>query len=204
MIWIRAIHRFFHRTHAAAALEFSFVFPVLALLMWGMVEAARYTIINQKLVKATFTIADLVTQNFICAGPEDLSDVYLTAARQVLRPYPADDSRFGVVFTSVASGTLTLPPACDSLPAGADCVVWQYTAGGVMSSAVGSTGHVPSMPGPDGSVSDGQNMLVVETSYRFTPMLGTTARIIPAFSGKTIYNVAVYKPRVGDIISGCK
>ncbi len=198
-----SLRTFRKQTQAVAIIEFALILPLLIIVLWGVVEASRFVIINQKLVKATSTMADLVTQgDTLCVSGNQMSTVFYQAAQQVMKPFEAGNSNFSAIFTSAASTTLMgLPPPCTG-STGESCITWQETQGAGAVSPTGNPGDTATLP-QGSTISTGQNVLVVETFYNYSPMLPTTAVFAPMFRARTIYSVAVFKPRAGDLIAGC-
>jgi Flp pilus assembly protein TadG len=191
----RRLHLCLLQNRAVASLEFALLLPLIISLFYGTIEAARLMLVHQKLTKTTFTIADILTQGTTVCD-ENLTQFYV-AATEVLKPFSATDATFGYTATSAASGTgLTLPdPPCT---AGTDCITWQRTKG-YGSSLMGAVGSRPNLAA--NTISAGQNVIIIETFYVYTPMLDAAATIVPMFAARTIYNVAVFKPRAGDMVT---
>jgi hypothetical protein len=167
-------------TRGVALVEFAMVFPLLLLFFLGAVELSRYVLINQKLDKADSTIADVVAQSENIQS-SDL-DQLMNAINEMIKPYT-----FG------ANGRIIISDVARS---GASTTVrWQYCGGGTLaaSSRIGTVGNSASLPSGF-TLDDGDDIIVAETFYNFTPIIGTQL-----LSNGTIYKVAYFKPRLGAL-----
>jgi len=66
---------------------------------------------------------------------------------------------------------------------------------GTDASKIGTVGGAATVPGGY-AVIPGQNVIIAEAFYYYTPLLGAT-NIVSAFTAQTLYKSAVYKPRQG-------
>jgi Flp pilus assembly protein TadG len=97
----------------AAAIEFALLVPVLATLLFGLFEGSQAILAYMKLIAATQTIADLITQQQ-SIGATDF-DNFNAAGKLVMGPFPT--AAFGYAATSVTFDPNT----------GAAAVAWQDT-----------------------------------------------------------------------------
>jgi Flp pilus assembly protein TadG len=88
--------------------EFALLMPILATIFFGLFEGSQAILAYMKLVAATQTIADLITQQQSVDSTD--MDNFNTAGQLVMSPYPT--GTFGYAATSVVfdinSGTATL------------------------------------------------------------------------------------------------
>lgn len=195
----KRLGRCLRQNHAVAALEFALVLPLVLTLFYGLIEVSRLVLVQQKLVKASFSIGDLLTQGTtVCDA--DLDNMSIVT-QEILKPYTARGS-FAFTVTSAASRvgvTRPDPPCADN---GSDCITWQRSIGGAPS-YMGRPGQIPNLPAD--TISPGQNLLIVETFYTYMPMLAISAQIVPMLASRNIYNMTVFKPRAGDLVTfgGC-
>ncbi|MDD3288604.1 MAG: TadE/TadG family type IV pilus assembly protein [Alphaproteobacteria bacterium] len=171
-----------------AALEFALALPIWITLLIGGADAAYCTLVNQRVERVTYTVTDLVTQSQK-VSISDL-DKILAASEQIMRPFDFGDKGY-VIISSVFK------------EAGKSSIIkWQYAGGGHYNcgggggcgSKVGVEGGVPTMPNKM-ALNDGDNVIVVEVYYKFTPMFVNAS----IFSASDIYRAAVYKPRLSAL-----
>lgn len=88
--------------------EFALLMPILATIFFGLFEGSQAILAYMKLVAATQTIADLITQQQSVSSTD--MDNFNKAGQLVMGPFPA--ANFGFAATSVVfdinSGTATL------------------------------------------------------------------------------------------------
>jgi len=164
------------------AVEMAMTVPVLAGLLLSGIEVTRYVMLNQKLERASTTMADLVSQaeTISEAGLADL----FAAAGMALEPFDlAADGRL-VVSSISKTGTA------------AARVNWQRGYGaGSGSSAFGTEGGNAILPSGF-VVRDGENVIVGEAFFDFSPVF--TGGTVGA---TTLYTYAVLRPRFGSLAS---
>jgi len=174
-----------------ALLEFAIALPIMLTMLIGMIEATRFTIINQKLDKVANAMADFVTQS-ITIGVGNL-DAFAQAVAPIMQPFAFSGT---IVFTSVASFAGPTPPCA---VANTPCITWQHKELGNSASQVG-TNVGGSAVIPNGyTMSAGGNIIIAEAFMTYTPLLNATSTLISAFNAQTLYKVAVYKPRQGSL-----
>jgi Flp pilus assembly pilin Flp len=159
MKFFATLRRFWKEDGGAIAIEFGLVISTLIVILMGCFEASRYILLNQKLDRASSSVADLISQaNGITPGV--LSDTYAAADEQAL---PFDLSGHGrVIITSVYKP--------DTNPAK---VSWQCKGGGsytTASSKIGTKGGDATMP-TNLPVDVGENIVVSEVFYDYKPFL---------------------------------
>ena len=172
----------------SASVEFALVLPVLFIFLIGTLELANYALANVKLDKATFAMADFATE-----GPV-LNRAYLEqfsqAVPEIMRPY---EFRGSVIFTSVARGGRGGVGNCSS----GNCIVWQHsTAFSFNASRIGRPGGPARIPG-NYVIPPDQDVIVAEIFYTYSPLLLSSSNFVPGLRPKTLYKVAVFKPREG-------
>jgi len=164
-----------------AYLEFAVSLPFLMALFMGSVEVTRYILIAQKVEKSSVTISDVVAQSSTI-GTAQL-DLLISAVGEVMKPYSFGSNGYVIITSVTKTGT------------SAPVVNWQYTGGGtwVKPSLIGTTGGVATLPNGL-TLNDKDTVIVSEVYYNYTPM--TVNQII---SGRQLYKVAIFKPRLGDL-----
>ena len=167
-----------------AAIEFALTLPIWITLLLGASDGVYCLLVNEKADRIAYTVTDIVTQYQIITLA-NLNDI-VQAAGQLMQPY-AFGNKGVVVVTSVYK------------PAGLNPIVeWQYTGGGslVKASRIGNIGANAVLP--NGLVlNDYDNVIISEVYYNFTPNFIST-NLFPA---SLVYRVAVYKPRLSQLIT---
>ena len=164
-------------------IETGFVVPVIATMILGGIEISRFSLLQQKLDRLATTTTDIVTQSETTLSIATLN-VILTATSSIMQPFPFGAE--GVVIITSVSATGVLPPKVD----------WQYAGGGSLPSSVSKIGA----PGDNATlpagfvVRDGENVLISETFYQFTPMF-----VSSFVSPTTLYHNAFYRPRLSSL-----
>lgn len=193
---LRLLPRFARSHHGVALIEFAIVFPFFFLLLFGGIEITRLILIQQKLEKAGYVLADIVTQYNPATATGAAGEVSVTEITsnvfpqlsRIMNPY-ADTGRQAAIITSVeklngnlfirwqiaGAGSLS---GCDSQPT-PTCVrsVVNNLAPAAITGAV--RGTTPSFPGPESAAiagfvptaSNSGNFVVSEVFYRYEPIL---------------------------------
>lgn len=167
-----------------AAVEFAFVAPILLTLLLGGYELGQYFLVHQKVEKVAYTVADVTSQQTSVTGAQ-LNQI-LESAAQIMDPYEFGSDGV-VIITSVYKADATSQPV----------VRWQYSGGGTLarSSKIGTKNQVAALP--DGlTLNAADNIILAETYYEFAPQL--TEAVI---GEEELYKVAIYKPRLGALIT---
>lgn len=107
------------------------------------------------------------------------------AAAQLMEPFPFANTGI-VIITSVYKPT-GQPPIIE----------WQYAGGGQLTKAsqIGVTGGAPTLPNGL-TLNDNDNVIISEVYYNFTPMFVSTG----LFPATPVYRLAIYKPRLSQLI----
>jgi Flp pilus assembly protein TadG len=176
------IQRFVKDRRGTLAIETAMAIPVLATLVLSGVEVTRYVLLNQKIERASSTMADLVSQ------AEALSEADLVslfnATGFVVDPF--DLAADGRIIVSSISRTGTASAH----------VNWQRGfGGGSGSSAFGVEGGNAVLP-VGFVVRDGESIVVGEAFFDYTPIF--TGGVV---GNTTVYNSAVLRPRFGNLTS---
>jgi Flp pilus assembly protein TadG len=153
------IRGFWRAEGGAIAAEFGLVISVLIVILMGCFEAGRYILLNQKLDRASSSVADLVAQADGMSA-SILDDIYQAAVQQSLPFGLADNGR--VIVSSIYRADT------------ADAVVqWQCQGGGSFAggaSNVGSEGSSAVLP-VNFTVGVGENVVVAEVLYDYEPFI---------------------------------
>ena len=152
-----------------AAVEFALLMPVLATLFFGLFEGSQAIMAYMKLIAATQTIADLVTQQQ-SIGNTDIDNFYM-AGKLVMTPLPG--ASLGIAVTSVTFDPNT----------GAAAVAWQDTrnATPLNNAATLAAGYGQK----------GESVVIVQGTYAYTSLLHF---VMP--SALTLSQIAFSRPRL--------
>lgn len=175
-------------TSGVAAIELGLTLPVLLTLLLGGIELSRYMLVQQKVEKLAFSVADVLTQydTLNAATVENI----LSATNNIVNPYSFEER--GVVVVS----SVHKDEADDNQK-----VRWQCDGGGeaVKDSLVGITNGPAVLPG-ELILDDKDNIIVAEVYYTFEP-------IFPGLflDSIEVYKTAMFRPRLGALTSapGC-
>lgn len=181
----------FADTRAVAALEFALVLPFLLILALGGFELTRYVQAHQRVMHATMTLADTITQSQYLSQTELMSLLGSTATLIA----PMDPA--GLVAT-VTSMSYLGPP---NIPG--PYTMWQRTTGTVGAISIISP---PGFPQPDLSAMNGftfgvrDQVLSVELFYEYKPIVLNAFTDYLFASGTNIYKYAIFRPRFGALM----
>lgn len=177
-----------HYSHQAergvAAVELALVFPILLILLLGGLDMTRYMLYHQKTERITFTVADLVTQSQSVTKVQ-MDDIVL-AAGQIMQPFTFGANGV-VIVSSIYKDPAQIYPT----------IRWQYTGGGSLArtSKIGILNGTPKLPAGL-TLNDKDNVIIAETYLRFSPAFNSGYTPV-----SDIYKIAVYKPRLGALLS---
>jgi len=179
-----ANHRLRYGERGIAAVEFALVLPILLILLLGGMDMTRYMLYHQKVERITFTVSDLVTQSQSVTKTQ-MDDIAL-AASQIMQPFTFG-SKGVVIVSSVYKDSAAVYPT----------IRWQYVGGGSLARAskVGILNGTPALPAGL-TLNDKDNVIITETYYVFEPTFNSGY-----LSTGDIYKIAVYKPRLGSLLS---
>jgi Flp pilus assembly protein TadG len=177
---IAALRKLHADSRGIAMVEFGFALPILITLTFGTVELSRYVLLHQKLDRIAMTIADLAAQSEELAET-DVGNI-LAAVSHIGQPFDVDSTGL-VILTSVSRSGNQIT------------VDWQRrNAGAVIeASRIGQPGQPAALP--DGLVLlDGDNVIVSEVFFDYTPMLTGTL-----LGNQQLYHSAFFRPRFGSL-----
>ena len=176
------IGRFIKDRRGTLAIEAAFAIPVLAALVLSGVEVTRYVLLNQKIERASATMADLVSQAETLTEA-DLGNLF-TATGFVVDPFDlAADGR--IIVSSISKSGSAAPR-----------VNWQRGfGGGGGGSAFGVEGGDATLPAGF-AVRDGESIVVGEAFFDFTPIF--TGGVV---GNTTLYTSSILRPRFGSLTS---
>lgn len=201
--------RFVRSHHGVALIEFAIVFPFFFLLLFGGIEVTRLILIQQKLEKAGYVLADVVTQytpatRTGAAGQVSVAEIRNNVFPQlsrIMNPY-ANPAQQAAIMTSVeklngnlfirwqiaGAGTLS---GCDTQPTPV-CVRSVVNGLAPASITAAVRGTRPSFPAAESAaiagyvptVTNSANFVVSEVFYRYQPILQTLLQGVGGVSTK--------------------
>lgn len=179
------VRRFAAASGGAAAVEFALVVPVMLALYLGSIEASSLYTVDRRITTISSTMGDLVARADGTISQAELTD-YFKAAAGILIPYSTSGLEQVVSLISVDATT------------GAATVSWSKTSGGT-ARVEGSAYPLPAtaeMNKIARSNSPNSFLVVSETSYAYTPVLGMVIK-----GPINLYGESFYVPRFGEAIS---
>lgn len=75
------------RNRGTASVEFALVAPIMIAIFLGVIELTGLLLVERKIIAATETVADLISQESVVT-PQEIDDV-VTAAQRIFDPYPS-------------------------------------------------------------------------------------------------------------------
>ncbi|MEJ2118171.1 MAG: pilus assembly protein [Alphaproteobacteria bacterium] len=171
-----ALSRFGRDQRGVSLFEFALTFPILIILFLGMVEFGEAFSINRRVTDAAATASDLVAQ-YPMITSADLADIALVTD-ELIKPYST--TPFGMVITSVVADEYNNTT-----------VGWSYATGtGATARAVGSAVTLPT-----GLTEAGTSVIMVETSYQFSPTVG-----LFLLGTHDLEGIAYFRPRLTSVV----
>ncbi len=165
----RAIARFAAAESGVAAIEMAFIFPVMLLLYFGLVDVTNLLSANRRVTLAASTVGDLVTQSAETIKKADLTGIYKAVA-PVMDPFPSKDVKIQV-FGYKKSGSSAV-------------LSWS-------SSQNGSCGSAPSITGLANLMADGNDLVISRVCVEYPPITGKVIGSAPV----KLQDEVVLRPR---------
>lgn len=205
---VRKFKRLIRSNSGLSTLEFAIAIPILMILLIGSVEISRYIIIVQKIDKAAYTIADLVTQTapYDAANSDTLTrtnvQMYLGFLSELMGSHWDASRGIASVISFSQGSTLSDPPTIN----------WSETGGGAFSGGAISdiTGASITSTSDGDSISlstdlqnavnaaggfiDGENVIAVEVFYNYEPIFSSG---YVSLAASTLKRSAFFAPRYG-------
>ncbi|MBF0168560.1 MAG: pilus assembly protein [Alphaproteobacteria bacterium] len=149
---LRRICAKLRQSRGVAAVEFALVAPIMIALFCAIIELTGLLMVERKIIAATQTVSDLVTQETTVTST-DLDDI-ITAARLIFDPYPTGMLTFNIA--SIRFNTTS----------GAPELIWQRLVGG-------SPGGSDILTQAVGMGQPGEGIVISYLTYSYTPLFGT-------------------------------
>ncbi len=177
---LRLFRRLRDERRGAIAVEFALFAPMLVMLVTGGIEINRFILLNQKVERASVTVADLTSQAESLTE-SDITDLFQVIG-QVVKPF--DLTGVGKIIVSSVSARNGNSPRIN----------WQRSFGALSnSSAFGGEGNTPTLPAGF-VVRDNESLIIAEVFFNYTPIIVSNV-VDPV----TLYNVAYFRPRYGSL-----
>jgi Flp pilus assembly protein TadG len=179
------MRKFATASGGAAAVEFALILPAMLVLYLGSIEASSLYTVDRRITTISSTIGDLVAQTDGTLSQAKLTD-YFEAAAGILTPYSTTDLQQVVSLISVS-------------PAGVATVSWSKTSGGTARAKnsvypLAASAEMNKIARANGVT--GSFLVVSETSYAYTPVLGVVIK-----GPINLYGESFYVPRFGEAIA---
>src|SRR5207244_8507887 len=169
-----------------AAVEFAFVFPMMVVMYFGVVELSSAIAVDRKATQVARTLSDLTSQSVSVADADLIN--FGQAAKAIMTPYPPSPLIFSITEVYVDKTTAVAR------------VQWSKaltidTSGNVAIAATAphNVGDVVVLP-PGLVVAKAKGTYVIwsEVSYKYTPTIG----YVLAKTGITFRDAALTRPRL--------
>ena len=154
---LRAVRRFVRDTRGIAAVEFGFIAPIMLVMLLGAVEITRAISMERRFSLVTSMIADLAArEEKLTAG--DVNAIY-DIAEQVMSPFDASPLKISLI------------PVMSSPTSASNTVVYPSTTNRPSYNGGAQPAKCQSYPMTPGLLGKNESVIVVEATYKFTPML---------------------------------
>lgn len=215
------LKRFLKDNSGIAAIELVMLAPIFIMMLISGFEVGRYMMIMNKLQSAGYTMANVVAQTWPATVLNACDDSRLTETtlsnitsgmNNLMAPFSQGDEAFKVVVTSVQKN-----------PDGAGGLImrWRHETGALqdsISEVTGSPGGAAAITDAEvqtkilstmqqgealgsGNLQRGENMLVLETFYRYVPLFPAIfGEISDTFTERTIAKRVYFYNRLGKAI----
>ncbi|MDK9722248.1 MAG: pilus assembly protein [Rhodospirillales bacterium] len=163
----------FWKSRGAAAVEFALLAPLMLAIYLGVIELTSLLLVERKIIAATETVADLVSQESVIT-PDEVDDV-ITAARRIFDPY--DTAQLTLNIASIRFNTDT----------GAPEIEWQR----ITSSSDGDSTiltQAVDMGKP------GEGVVIAYLTYSHTPIFGILTGTV------LLDEISFLRPRLAPVV----
>lgn len=165
----RCLYRFARAEQGIAAIEMAFIFPVMLLLYFGLVDITYLMSANRRVTLAASTLGDLVTQSSETIKKADLTGIYAAVA-PIMDPFPSSSVKIQI-FAYKKSGSSAV-------------LAWS-------NSKNGSCGGAPSTTGFANLMTDGNDLVVSRVCVDYAPITGMVIGSNPI----TLQDEVILRPR---------
>ena len=170
-----SLSRWRNDERGTAAVEFALVLPVLLILYLGGFEISKAVATYRKVTDTTVELANVASQ-YTTMSAGDVATV-MSASAQIMAPYST--APLTIVLSEVTTDASNHPT-----------VTWSQPYNGATPLAVGSAVNMPA-----GLASPSNNYLLVQTTYQYTPTVGS-AYVHPIALSDEIYMIPRDSPSI--------
>jgi Flp pilus assembly protein TadG len=172
--------RFKREESGAIAIEFAFIFPLLILIYFGIVEMGNALAASRKVTLLTGTVADIVAQ-YDEISKSDLDKLFL-ATTEILRPFEANSSNLRIEVFSITVDD--------------DDAQVQSWPGKVSNGGTCGDANAPAPTVPADILANKGSVIVAKVCYKYDSILHRFFATDPSFN-----EVFFVRPRRVDAIS---
>ncbi|MFO0993544.1 MAG: TadE/TadG family type IV pilus assembly protein [Hyphomicrobiales bacterium] len=165
----RYLGRFARAEGGVAAIEMAFIFPVMLLLYFGLVDVTNLLSANRRVTLAASTLGDLVTQKAETIKKSELTGIYAAVA-PIMDPFPSSSVKINI-FAYKKSGSSAV-------------LSWS-------NSKNGSCGGSPSTSGLATLMGDGNDLVISRVCVAYAPITGMVIGSAPI----TLQDEIILRPR---------
>jgi hypothetical protein len=169
-----------------AAIEMAFIFPVMLILYFGLVDATNLLSANRRVTLTSSTIADLVTQAAATVTTAEL-DGYFNATKHIMEPF--DHSQMGMEMFSYG-----FDPAAND-----EVLLWEYRSS-IATGADGNAkqcGTAPSITSEmETLMASGNGLVLARVCYDWSSVSANAF----GFDAVTVEDQMILRPRQSSII----
>lgn len=158
--------------------ENALLFPLLVTVLLGSYEMGRYILLQQKLIRSSATIADLVSRSATLTTAE-IDDIF-NATRSVMVPFNTGANSVMIISSVTRTGN------------NAPRVTWQRRGAGSLGtpSTIGVQGGNATLP-PGFVLPPGDSLIAAEIVYNYSPTF-----FAQVFHARTIHHYSYMHPRL--------
>lgn len=153
---VRGLRAFRHDVRGLAAVEFAFVVPIILFLLIGAVEITRAASIDRRFSVVTNMVADLVARETQLTA-DDVNAIY-DIVEQVMAPYDAAPLKLSII------------PVMSSTDDPNRALVYPSTVNRPSYHGGALPEKCQAYPLTQGLLQANESVIVVESSYQFTPL----------------------------------
>ncbi len=175
---VNKANRFAKDDNGVAAIEMAFIFPVMLVLYYGLIDVTNLLSANRKVTLTSSTIADLVTQAPGTVTTAELEG-YLNAASPIMEPFNSANADLEIFSYGINSTS------------GSAEQIWEYAGSGT------ACGGAPA-PTTDmqNLMASGNGLILARVCYQWQPILGKIAGL----GAMTVEDQMILRPRQSNTI----
>ena len=162
-----------------SGIEFSLLLPVLALLVFGMVETVRYVMVYYKTNNASRTLSDLIARSD-GINESEVNEI-ISATSHILDPFDFNNDTHVIISSVSADGVGTT-------------INWSRTSNTYFNAptrlAVNNEIVLPN----NFTLTPGENIIVAEVFHNFSTFIAPDI-----FGNQLIYSARLTRPRLGGL-----